>query len=70
MAVPPELVWLIERLRSTPSRRERVRLLLQGREVVRAMSPQDRLAVARELGFDGAERLVEGVAGQLDGGIL
>ncbi len=64
MAVPPELVWVIERLRSTPSKRERVRLLLQARDVVRAMSPQDRLAVARELGFDGAERFVEGVAGR------
>ncbi len=62
MAVPPELVWLIERLRSAPSRRERLRLLLEGRRLVRDLSPNDRLVVARELGFDGAEKLVEEIA--------
>jgi hypothetical protein len=62
VAVPPELVWLIERLRGTPSRRDRVRLLLEGRRLLRDLAPADRLAVARELGFDGAERLVSEVA--------
>jgi hypothetical protein len=62
MTVAPELVWLIERLRSTPSRRERLRLLLEGWRTVRSLSPADRLLVARELGFDGAEQLVEEIA--------
>jgi hypothetical protein len=57
-----ELVWLIERLRGARSRRSRLRLLFEAWETVRALSPADRLAVARELGFDGAERLVEEAA--------
>jgi hypothetical protein len=57
-----ELVWLIERLRGARSRRSRLRLLFEAWETVRALRPADRLAVARELGFDGAERLVEEAA--------
>lgn len=60
--VSAELVWLLERLRSTPSRWGRLRLLLEAWQTVRGLSPTDRLLVARELGFDGAERLVAEVA--------
>lgn len=62
MEVPAELVWLIERLRSTSSRRLRLRLLIEAWQTVRELSPADRLLVARELGFDGAERLVDRIA--------
>jgi hypothetical protein len=62
MSVAPELVWLIERLRRTPSRRQRVRLLLEGWRTLRDLKPADRLLVARELGIDGAEQLVEEIA--------
>jgi len=59
MSVPEELVWLIAQLRGTASRRERIRLLARGWRTVRDLSPADRIAVAHELGFDGAESLVE-----------
>jgi len=57
--VSDDLVWLIGQLRTTASRRERLRLLARGWRTVRDLSPTDRLAVAKELGFDGAEQLVE-----------
>jgi hypothetical protein len=60
--VSAELVWLIERLRTTSSRRAQLRLLLEAWSTVRDLSAADRLLVARELGFDGAERLVEHIA--------
>lgn len=59
MSVPEELVWLIAQLRGTASRRERIRLLARGWRTLRDLSPADRIAVAHELGFDGAESLVE-----------
>lgn len=62
MTTSVELVWLLARLRDARSRRSRLRLLFEAWETVRGLSPSDRLAVARELGFDGAERLVEEVA--------
>jgi len=62
MAVSQELVWLINQIRNAPSPRERLRLLALGWRTLRGLSAADRLAVARELGFDGAERLVEQLA--------
>jgi len=60
--VPAELVWLIERLRTTSSRRGRLRLLVEAWSTIRDLGPADRLLVARELGFEGADRLVEQIA--------
>ncbi len=62
MAVSQELVWLINQIRNTPLPRERLRLLALGWRTLRGLSPADRIAVARELGFDGAEQLVEQLA--------
>jgi hypothetical protein len=62
MTVSQELVWLINQIRGTPSLRERLRLLALGWRTLRGLSAADRLAVARELGFDGAEQLVEQLA--------
>jgi hypothetical protein len=62
MTVSQELVWLINQIRNTPSSLERLRLLALGWRTLRGLSPADRLAVARELGFDGAEQLVEQLA--------
>ncbi len=59
MAVPEELVWLIAQLRGTASRRERIRLLARAWRTLKDLNPTDRMAVAYELGFDGAEKLVE-----------
>jgi hypothetical protein len=59
MSVSQELVWLLNQLRNTPQPRERLRLLALGWRSLKGLSPTDRLRVARELGFDGAERLVE-----------
>jgi hypothetical protein len=62
MAVSQELVWLINQIRNTPLPRERLRLLALGWRTLRGLSPTDRIAIARELGFDGAEQLVEQLA--------
>jgi len=59
MSVPEELLWLLNQLRNTPQPRERLRLLALGWRTLKELSPTDRLRIARELGFDGAERLVE-----------
>jgi hypothetical protein len=62
MTVSKELVWLINQIRNTPSARERLRLLALGWRTLGGLSTADRLSVARELGFDGAEQLVEQLA--------
>ena len=59
MTVSQELVWLINQIRNTPSSRERLRLLALGWRTLRGLSPADRLAVARELGFEGVVVAVE-----------
>jgi len=62
VAVSQELVWLINQIRNTSLPRERLRLLALGWRTLRGLSTADRIAVARELGFDGAEQLVEQLA--------
>jgi hypothetical protein len=59
MDASDELVWLINQLRNTPEPRERLRLLALGWRSLKDLGPADRVRLARELGFDGAERLVE-----------
>jgi hypothetical protein len=59
MSVSDELVWLINQLRNTQSARERLRLLALGWRTLKQLSASDRLAVAKELGFDGGAQLVE-----------
>jgi hypothetical protein len=65
----PDLVWLIQRMRTTPSRRGRLRLAIEGWKTIRDLSPTDRLLVARELGIDGAEQLVEEIAKRRGGSV-
>jgi hypothetical protein len=59
MSVSDELVWLINQIRNTQSARERLRLLALGWRTLRNLNPTDRLLLAKELGIDGGEHLVE-----------
>ncbi len=62
MAVSDELVWLLHQIRSSSSPIERLKLLARGWRSVRELSADDRRRLARELGIDGAEDLVEQLA--------
>ena len=62
MAVSDELVWLLHQIRSSSSPIERLKLLARGWRSVRELSADDRRRLARELGIDGAEELVEQLA--------
>ncbi len=62
MALADELVWLIHQIRSTASPIERLKLLARGWRSVRALSADDRRSLARELGFDGAEQMIDQLA--------
>ena len=62
MGVSDELVWLLHQIRSTASPVERLKLLARGWRSVRELSASDRKRLARELGFDGAEELIEQLA--------
>jgi hypothetical protein len=59
MSVSDELVWLINQIRNTQSARERLRLLALGWRTLRNLNATDRLLLAKELGIDGGEQLVE-----------
>lgn len=59
MAVPAELVGLIHQIRNAASAVERIKLAALAWRTLRGLSPADRLAVAREIGVEGAERLVD-----------
>jgi len=60
--VADELVGLIHQIRSTGSPIERLKLLARGWRSVRALSADDRRSLARELGFDGAEQMIDQLA--------
>jgi hypothetical protein len=62
VAVSDELVWLLHQIRSSSSPIERLKLLARGWRSVRELSADDRRRLARELGIDGAEDLVEQLA--------
>ncbi|PWB77519.1 MAG: hypothetical protein C3F15_03030 [Holophagae bacterium] len=62
MEVADELVGLIHQIRNTASPIERLKLLARGWRSVRALSADDRRSLARELGFDGAEQMIDQLA--------
>ncbi len=62
MTVSVELVWLLNQLRNTPQLSERLRLVARSYRALRDLHPADRRRVAAELGFEGAEQLVEQLA--------
>lgn len=62
MGVSDELVWLLHQMRGTTSPIERLKLLARGWRSVRALSADDRRSLARELGFDGAEQMIDHLA--------
>lgn len=62
MGVSDELLWLLHQMRGTTSPIERLKLLARGWRSVRALSADDRRSLARELGFDGAEQMIDHLA--------
>jgi hypothetical protein len=62
VGVSDELLWLLHQIRGTASPVERLRLLARGWRSVRALSADDRRSLARELGFDGAEQMIDQLA--------
>jgi len=62
VGVSDELVWLLHQMRGTTSPIERLKLLARGWRSVRALSADDRRSLARELGFDGAEQMIDHLA--------
>ncbi len=61
-AAPETLPELLHQLGSTYSPFERLKILSRAWHLLRAMSPQERLVVATQLGLDHADEVVEGVA--------
>ena len=62
MGVSDELLWMLHQMRSTAGPIDRLKLLARGWRTVRDLSQDDRRQLARELGFDGAEELIEQLA--------
>ena len=62
MGVSDELLWLLHQMRGTTSPIERLKLLARGWRSVRELSADDRRSLARELGFDGAEQMIDHLA--------
>jgi hypothetical protein len=56
------MLSLLHEMRSTASPIERLKLLARGWRSVRALSADDRRSLARELGFDGAEQMIDQLA--------
>jgi hypothetical protein len=64
-----ELSALVFELKRARSPVDRARAMARAWRTIRKLSPTDRRMLAREMGFDGAEDLVEGLAGK-SGGIF
>ncbi len=64
-----DLVALFNVLRRATSPTEKARALARAWRTVRELSPAERSWLAREVGFEGAEELVEGLAGRGDRGL-
>jgi len=64
-----ELTALIFELQRARSPVDRARAMARAWRTIRKLNPTDRRMLAREMGFDGAEDLVEGLAGK-SGGIF
>lgn len=57
-----DLARLLSQLRSVSSPIERMRLIARAWRSVRRLSPRERDVLARQIGLDGAEELIEGIA--------
>lgn len=64
-----DLTALLFELRRTASKADKARALARAWRTVRELSTAERRMLAREVGFDGAEELIEGIAGQ-GGGVF
>jgi hypothetical protein len=60
--VPETLPELVQQLGSTYSPFERLKMLSRAWQLLRAMTPQERLVIATQLGLDHADEVVEAVA--------
>lgn len=67
MNPPTSLPELIHQLGSTHSRYERLKILGRAWSLLRTMTPDERLAVASQLGLDQADEVVEGIAARTGG---
>lgn len=59
-----ELTALIFELQRAPSAADKAKVLARAWRTVRGLKPAERRLLAREVGFDGAEELVEGLSGK------
>jgi hypothetical protein len=64
-----DVAALIFELQRTSSPVERARVLARAWRTIRGLDPVERRLLAREVGFDGAEELLEGLAGRGAGGL-
>lgn len=62
-----DLVALFEVLRRTPAPADKARVIARAWRTIRGLSSSERRYLAREVGFDGAEELVEGLAARSGG---
>ena len=67
MKVSDDLTALVFELQRARSPSEKARALARAWRTVRGLSASERRLLAREVGFDGAEDLIEGLAGKSDG---
>ena len=64
-----DIAALVFELQRTSSPVERARVLARAWRTIRGLDPVERRLLAREVGFDGAEELLEGLAGRGAGGL-
>lgn len=64
-----DVAALVFELQRTSSPVERARVLARAWRTIRGLDPVERRLLAREVGFDGAEELLEGLAGRGAGGL-
>ncbi len=69
MKLSDDLTALVFELQRARSPGEKARALARAWRTVRGLSPTERRLLAREVGFDGAEDLVEGLAGKSGGAV-
>ena len=69
MKISDDLTALIFELQRARSPRDKAQAMARAWRTIRRLNPTDRRLLAREVGFDGAEDLVEGLAGK-SGGIF
>ena len=62
MAAGNDLGRLLTQLRNVSSPLERAKLIARAWRSVRRLGPRERSVLARQIGLDGAEELIEGIA--------